>query len=146
MPCKTAAVLAHVLCPPHNHAPADNCNVMPNVMICISRTQITQTVTVISYFYFDTQIEYTSRLEATYIRTADAEVQRDSGEQGRALNIKPKFLSSHTTSPFSKAEKTCHSSYNLARHSGPEHKKYTLRLTPSLWTSTSAVHVSAASL
>ena len=87
MPCKPAAVLAHVLCPPHNHAPADNCNVMPNVMICISRTQITQTVTVISYFYSDTQIEHRSRLEATYIRTADAEVQRDSGEQGRALNI-----------------------------------------------------------
>ena len=127
MPCGTAAVLAHVLCPPHNHAPADNCNVMPNVMVCVSRTQITQTVTVISYFYFNTQIEHRSRLEASYTRTADAEVQSDSGEQGRALSItKISVKSYYTTSPFSKAEKTCHSSYNVARHSGPEHKKYTL--------------------
>ena len=56
--------------------------------------QVIRTVTAISSFYIDTQdyteidsTEHTSRLEASCTRTADAEVQRDGDEQGRALSI-----------------------------------------------------------
>ena len=56
--------------------------------------QVIRTVTAISSFYIDTQdyteidsTEHTSRLEARCTRTADAEVQRDGDEQGRALSI-----------------------------------------------------------
>ena len=55
---------------------------------------VIQTVTAISSFYFDTQdyteiesTEHTSRLEASCMRTGDAEFQRVGAEQGQALNI-----------------------------------------------------------